>query len=56
MQRVVKRRQERTYMLDLRLGGIDVDSVSLNFNKAHSRNALQEAQTEEQRFQTVLEK
>jgi hypothetical protein len=56
MQRVVKRRQERTYMLDLRLGGIDVDSVSLNFNKAHSRNALQEAQTEEQRFNTVLEK
>jgi hypothetical protein len=25
MQRVVKRRMERTYMLDLRLGGIDVD-------------------------------
>ena len=43
-------------MLDLRLGGIDVDGVSLQFNKAHSRNALQEAQTEEQRLQTVLEK
>lgn len=56
MQRVVKRRQERTYMLDLRLGGINVDSVSLNFNKAHSRNALLEAQTEEQKFQTVIEK
>ncbi|MCC7308317.1 MAG: hypothetical protein IT173_12180 [Acidobacteria bacterium] len=56
MQRVVRRRQERTYMLDLRLGGIDVDAVSLVFNKAHSRNALDEARTEELRFKTVLEK
>ena len=56
MQRIVKRRQERTYMLDLRLGGIDVDAVSLQFNKAHSRNAYEEAQTEDQRLLTVLEK
>lgn len=56
MQRLVKRRQERTYMLDLRLGGIDVAGVSLNFHQAHSRNALQEAQTEDLRFQTVVAK
>jgi hypothetical protein len=56
MQQLPKRRMERTYMLDLRLGGIDVDGVSMHFNKAHSRNALQEAQTEDQRFHTVLEK
>jgi hypothetical protein len=56
MQRIVKRRQERTYMLDLRLGGIDVDAVSLAFNKAHSRNGLNEAQTEDQKFKTVLAK
>lgn len=56
MQRLVKRRQERTYRLDLRLAGIDVDSVNLNFAKAHSRNGLNEAQTEELKFRTVLEK
>jgi len=56
MQRVAKRRQEATYMLDLRLGGIDVDGVTLTFNKAHSRNALEEAQTESMIFDTVLKK
>lgn len=56
IQRIVKRRQERTYMLDLRLGGIDVDSVSLQFNKAHSRNAKDEAETDDLRLKTVLEK
>lgn len=56
MQRLVTRRQERTYMLDLRLGGIDVDAVNVKFNKAHSRNALGEAQTEEIRQRTVFEK
>lgn len=56
MQRIVTRRQERTYMLDLRLAGIDVDSVSVTFNKAHSRNALGEAQTEEIRQRNVFER
>jgi hypothetical protein len=56
MQRLVKRRQERTYRLDLRLAGIDVDSVNLNFAKAHSRNGKNEAETEKIKFETVLEK
>lgn len=56
IQRVVKRRQERTYMLDLRLGGIDVSSISVDFNRTHSRNALAEAQTDEVRQRNVFEK
>lgn len=43
-QRIVKRRRERTYMLDLRLGGIDVEGVSLKFNKAFSRSTKAEAE------------
>lgn len=54
MQRIVTRRQERTYMLDLRLGGIDVDGVSVTFDKAHSRNAKGEAETDEIKQRTVF--
>lgn len=54
VQRIAKRRQERTYRLDLRLGGIEVDAVSLQFNKAHSRNAKAEAETNEIKFRDVL--
>ncbi|MEQ1644211.1 MAG: hypothetical protein ABL959_12260 [Pyrinomonadaceae bacterium] len=56
MQRPAKRRQEATYRLDLRLGGIDVDSVSLSFNKAHSRNAKAEAETDEITLRTAISK
>lgn len=56
MQRLVKRRQERTYMLDLRLAGIEVDSVKVEFNRIVSRNALAEAQTEELRQKIVFNK
>ena len=56
MQRPVTRRQERTYMLDLRLAGIDVDSVSVTFNRAHSRNAKAEAETEAIRQSSALER
>lgn len=56
VQRIAKRRQEMTYRLDLRLGGIDVDSVSLSFNKAHSRNLLGDAQTEEVNVRNVISK
>lgn len=56
IQRIVKRRQERTYRLDLRMGGVEVDSVSLNFDKAHSRNAKGEAETDEIKLRTVVEK
>lgn len=56
MQRIVKRRQEMTYRLDLRLAGLDVDGVSLAFNKAHSRNAKAEAETDEITVRTVISK
>ncbi|MBK8810699.1 MAG: hypothetical protein IPN69_08200 [Acidobacteria bacterium] len=56
IQRLVKRRQEATYRLDLRLGGIEVDGVSLSFNKPFSRNALADAQTGEIEIRNVLEK
>ena len=56
LQRVAKRRHEQTCMLDLRLGGIDVDRVSMAFNKAHSRNAKEEAETEEIRQRVVFAK
>lgn len=56
MQRIVKRRQERTYRLDLMLAGMDVDGVSLSFDKAHSRNAKAEAETDEIALRTVLSK
>lgn len=55
-QRIVKRRRERTYMLDLRLGGLEVDSVSLRFNKAFSRNLLAEAQAREIEIRNALDK
>jgi hypothetical protein len=56
IQRLVKRRQEATYKLDLLLGGLDVKSVSLTFNRAHARNPLQEAQADRVRVQTAVEK
>jgi hypothetical protein len=56
MQRLVTRRQERTYRLDLRLGGIEVDAVHVRFHKAHSRNAKAEAETEEIRQRVVFDK
>lgn len=56
MQRPVKRRMERTYRLDFMLGGLDVDTVNLTFNKARSRNALQESQAVSTTQATVLEK
>lgn len=56
IQRLPKRRMEQTYRLDLRLEGIQVDGVSLNFNKPFSRNSLQAAQTEEIEIRNVLEK
>lgn len=46
IRRLPKRRMERTYMLDLMLAGITVNGVTMTFNKAHSRDALGEAQTD----------
>lgn len=55
IQRLPKRRMEQTYRLDLRLEGIQVDSISLNFDKPFSRNSLDAAQTEEIEIRNVLE-
>ena len=43
IQRLAKRRQEATYRLDLRLGGLAMDGVSLQLNKAYARDPLKEA-------------
>jgi hypothetical protein len=51
-----KRRMERTYRLDLRLGGLEVDGISLKFNKTFSRNIVQENQAAQQKWATVLDK
>lgn len=56
IQRLAKRRQEATYRLDLRLAGIDVSGVSVGFNRTHALKPLDEAQTEQTRVQTVIEK
>ncbi|HEV7376484.1 MAG TPA: hypothetical protein VGN95_17360, partial [Pyrinomonadaceae bacterium] len=47
IQRLAKRRQEATYRLDLSLAGIEVDGLSLSFNRAHVLNPLQDAQAEQ---------
>lgn len=56
IQRVVKRRHEKTLRLDLRLKGVNVDSVSMIFNKPFSRNAKADAEREEIEIRNVLEK
>jgi hypothetical protein len=54
MQRLPKRRQERTYMLDLRLGGIEVDGISIGFNRPPASNAVNEATAEQVRTETAV--
>lgn len=56
LQRLVKRRQEQTYRLDTRLGGLEVDGISMRFNKTYSRNVSEENQAEKVKFETVLAK
>jgi len=41
--RLPKRRMEQTYRLDLMLAGINVNGVTMTFNKAYSRDALADA-------------
>jgi hypothetical protein len=55
-QRPVKRRIERTYRLDLALAGIRVEDVSLYFQKAESRDPLNEARARQVAWQTIREK
>ncbi|HEY9282323.1 MAG TPA: hypothetical protein VIP46_02615 [Pyrinomonadaceae bacterium] len=45
-QRVIKRRHEHTCRLDLRLGGVPFDGVSMQFNREKARNPLQQAQAD----------
>jgi hypothetical protein len=54
-QRIVRRRREQTYRLDLRLAGIQFKSLSLNFNKAFSRNRLADAQADQTEQAIILE-
>jgi hypothetical protein len=56
MQRLAKRRQEQTYRLDLRMAGIDFESLIVQFNKAHARNPLQQAQADQAIQSMILEK
>ncbi|MBD0370319.1 MAG: hypothetical protein ICV60_05750 [Pyrinomonadaceae bacterium] len=56
IQRLGKRRHEATCRLDLRLGGIEVDGLSVQFNRAHARDPLKEAQADQIRFQVTKEK
>ncbi|HEX8097605.1 MAG TPA: hypothetical protein VF507_06195, partial [Pyrinomonadaceae bacterium] len=56
VQRLVKRRHEATCRLDLRLGGVDVAGVTVQFNRAHARDPLKEAQADEVRVETALRK
>ena len=56
IQRLAKRRQEGTYRLDLRLGGVEVDSITLKFNEPRSRNANSDALAKEAEVRTVIAK
>lgn len=56
VQRLVKRAREGTYRLDLRLGGVEVDGVSFQFNRAHALKPLEEAQAEQARVETAIKK
>jgi hypothetical protein len=54
-QRPVKRRIERTYQLDLALGGIALDELSLHFHQAKSRDPLTEARARQVDWRVVRE-
>lgn len=55
-QRIVSKRREETYRLDLRLAGIPFKGLSLNFNKAFSRNRLADAQADQTEQAIILER
>ncbi len=54
LQRLPKRRLERTYRLDLQLSGIQVDGVSLSFNKNQSLKPLEEANAKSVDTNTIV--
>jgi hypothetical protein len=55
-QRLPKRRHESTCRLDLRLGGIEVDGISMQFNRTHSRNLLGEMQADQIKIANAITK
>lgn len=53
---LAKRRMEKTYRLDLRLQGLQVDDLSLQFNENPARDPLAEAQARETRERAIFAK
>jgi hypothetical protein len=56
IRRLPKRRMERTYTLDLLLGGLQFNGVAVKFNGTPSRNRQQDATAKQIETQIVLEK
>ncbi len=55
-RRLVKRRMEKTYRLDLLLAGIPINDVTLNFNPNPARDPQSEAQAEQILTNNVIKK
>lgn len=55
-RRLVKRRQERTYRLDLLLAGIPVDGVTMVFNDNPARDPQSEAQANQIKTNDIIKK
>ena len=54
VQRLPKRSLERTYRLETRLAGLEVNGISAVFNKTFSRDPLKDAQAEQLRTATAI--
>ena len=55
-QRLVRRRIERTYRLELRLKGLEVENLSVPFEKIPARDPQAEAQAEATRITSIITK
>ncbi len=55
-RRLVKRRMERTYWLDILLQGIPINDITLSFNENPARDPQSEAQAENVRINTIIKK
>jgi len=56
IQRLAKRRMEATYRLDMLLGGIQVDAITLSFNEPKTRDNYRMAQAEQIRQTMIYER
>lgn len=56
IQRLAKRRMESTYRLDLRLGGIQVDSITMLFNRPKTRDNWRTAQADQVKQTMIYER